>query len=149
MKEINQYILEKLKINKDIKVNKMIDDIDLNENESIFSTKDIDTIIEYANKLKVIPIALSNKVFFTDKLFNDSNSIYLYFSKDWRKVQQKNYLYILKMEQDESYHPAQCYNGELDYLKDSKDNYISGDIETACNAFIDDLDPKFYKSLNK
>ena len=28
-------------------------------------------------------------------------------------------------------------------------NYISGDIETACNAFIDDLDPKFYKSLNK
>lgn len=148
MKEINQYILEKLKINKDIKVNKMIDDIDLNENESNFSTKDIDTIIEYANKLKVIPIALSNKIFFTDKLFNNSNDIYLYFSKDWREVQQKNYLCINKSD-DGDHYPALCYNGEIEYLKDSKGIYISGDIETACKAFINDLDPKFYKSLNK
>ena len=99
MKTLNNFIAERLKINKDIKINETIPtkfskDIKYTQNE-------IDIVQKYAEQLKIKPIILTNYQYNDthQKLVGFDKYIFMYFDDDWNNCKLNglnNYIYIKK-----------------------------------------------------
>lgn len=144
MKQLNQYILEKFKINSKT-AHKVDIEMKLDYKYTNFSKEEIDTILEYAQSLKVIPMVLTNH----DSKYHvlEHNLIYLYFTNDWDQVKQKNYLIFRK--DNNNYLGEVCIDYKIIFLKDKNDDLVTGNIETVCKGFIKNLTDDFYNKLNE
>lgn len=143
MKQLNEYIIEKFKINSKTAHKEDIE-IKLDDKNTGFSKDEINTILEYAQSLKVIPTVLTNH----DSKYHvlEYNLIYLYFTNDWDQINQKNYLMIRK--DNNKYLGEVCSDYKLLFLKDKNDNLVIGDnVETVCKGFIKNLTDDFYNKL--
>ena len=143
MKQLNQYIIEKFKISSKTAHKENIE-IKLDDKNTGFSKDEINTILEYAQSLKVIPTVLTNH----DSKYHvlEYNLIYLYFTNDWDQVKQKNYLMIRK--DNNKYLGEVCSDYKLLFLKYKNDNLVIDDnVETVCKGFIKNLTDDFYNKL--
>lgn len=144
MKSIIEYITEKFKINSKTALHKKDINDEVNYDNTIFSKKEVETIIEYAQSFKVVPTTLSNKVFWNKSLYTEKDIIYIYFNDNWNKEDQKNYLILQKSENE--YWDKYCINDEINFFNGN--NHFK-DIESACKGFIEQLPDDFYNKFKK
>lgn len=84
MNNLEKYIIEKLRINKDSQSKSNIK-IDIKNTD--FSEDEINKIISFANTLKIKPYGITNKIIYKDgEIINSSYEIKLYFYNNYLKI---------------------------------------------------------------
>ena len=151
MKQINQYIIEKFKINSNTYFSKygevILTKIVVNKDYLSLSEKEIDEISEYCQQLKVVPCALSNQIWWNGKLYTEKNIIYVYFNDKWDQRDQKNYLMFHKDKEDDKFYAQVIEDDDPKYLKDKYGDYVCGNINDVGKAFIEQLTDEFYDKV--
>lgn len=147
MKSIIEYITEKFKISsKTVYKEQEIKD-EINYEHIIFSKEDINTILEYAQSLKVVPIVISNKIYWNNSMYSEKNSIYLYFDKNWNQTSQENYLQVQK--DGKEYYAEIIIDNKLKFLKNDNNSTVFNNIEEVFKAFDNKVPKDFYNKLKK
>ena len=151
MKSIDNYILEKFKINSKTanKTKEIHREFNTDALTTDISPKEMDTLEEYLQQLKVVPFVMSNQTFWADKLYSEKRNIYVYFDEKWNKEDQKTYL-VFKKDQDNEWFVEVLINNKFKFLKDQYGNYLSSkDIEELCKQFLEKVPEEFYQNLKK
>lgn len=144
MKTLNQFIIERLKLNKDSKIPELIptefsDDI-------IFTEQEINMIQGCACQMKIKPSILTNYALVNNKLIDYSNYIFIHFSEKYDKETQHNFINIYK-------NPNNFKVTVMAIIDDIYMNEIceNKDLEIACKIILNYLDKNhdFYNKIRK
>lgn len=132
MKLINNYISEKLKLNKNFKVKHNIISI---KGETNFSENELNIIADVFDNVDAIPEAITNQCYVSHKLLSFSTRLFIFYNKDW-KTNKINYSYIQIIRQDQNTLFAQIVDHRLrPYELDSK--YLGNNFEEAIYKIMD------------
>jgi len=155
MKTLNDFIIERLKIDKDTKIN---DDIPTKFSDDItFTQEEINILQKYMKQLKIKPVILTNYTLQTKRiginkmkqiLQSSKYNIYVYFNDDWETKRQDTYLYINK-DNEEPYTWFVTIIIKYVYYNFKQNKSLSENIEDVCAELINQLqnDNKFYNAL--
>lgn len=144
MKNLNIFISERLKLDKDSKISGIIptkfsDDI-------LYTKKEIDMIQDCVQKMKVQPIVITNYLFTNNELISLNNFIFMYYHNNWDKHRPACYLYFNKDDYEN-------YRENAVYVINKKGYTIcaSNDLKSVCKDLIEYLDEndKFYNEVKK
>ena len=147
MKQITSYILEGIKINKNIKINKDNINIDVNFNGTEFNEDEVNIIKDFSQNLKVPVTAIASKKF-SKGLISYINSIYVYFNDNWNTHKQNIYLEFNKDKYNNTW-KAIIYNDKNDSFFTKNNKIVEGNIDYICSELIDYLneDKTFYNDV--
>ena len=155
MKTLNDFITERLKINKDTKIN---DDIPTKFSDDItFTQEEINILQKYMKQLKIKPVILTDYALNSKRvgknrmkliLHPNKYNIYVYFNDDWETKKQDTYLYINKDDGEPYTWFVTVIIKYVDY-NSKRNESLSKSIEDVCAELINQLqnDNKFYNAL--
>ena len=150
MKQLNDFILERLKLNKDTKVS---ENIRIKFGGKIdFTQKEIDIVQKYAEQLKVKPLILTNYMLVgQDGLFPYKQYIFMYYDKSWENNQEQDtYLYLLKDDEENNKWYANIVINSQNYtLMNNNKKVSSFNVEDVCKELLQQLDKNdmFYNNV--
>ena len=147
MKTLNNFIAERLKINKDIKINETIP-TEFSEN-IIYTKNEINIIQQYAQKLRIRPVILTNYEYVSLKCNKTSynNLLFIFFNENWTTTNQEYYIILSKDEKKPNYGCMIVFNDSSKILPGLNNNCKN--VEEICKLLLEylDEDPKFYNSF--
>lgn len=145
MKTLNNFIVERLKINKDTKIGIPIKF----SNDIIYTNEEINIVQQYAQKLKIRPVILTNYEYLSLKCNTTSynNLLFIFFNENWTTTNQEYYIILSKDEKKPNYGCMIVFNDSSKILPGL--NNICKNVEEICKLLLEylDEDPKFYNSL--
>lgn len=160
MKTFNQFIIERLKLNKDSKLVKY--DIPTKFSNNLnYTQRDINIIQEYAQKLKVKPIIISNYFYnyVTESIKDSPTYVNIYFDKKWEKDYFTHHISFKRNRYNDNKWCATillvhrvCDFKSLEVIDKNQEQLFSENVEDICKAMIDQLDDmygEFYNAVKK
>ena len=158
MKQLNDFILERLKLNKDSKLNDGFIPTKFSNNLN-YTQKDIDIVQQYAQKMKVKPILISNYFYnYVTEIIKDAPTyLNIYFDKKWEKDYFTHHISFKRNGYDDNKWCADillahhdCDFKFLAVIDKNCKQLFSENVEDICKAMIDQLDgiyDEFYNAL--
>ena len=150
MKNLNIFISERLKLDKDSKISGIIptkfsDDI-------LYTKEEIDIVQKYAEQLKVKPLVLTNYILIRyNNLHPFKNYICMYYDEGWEKYEkQNNYIYLLKDDEANNKWYAHIVINNHNYCLMNNGKTVSSlNVEDVCKELLQQLDKNdmFYNSV--
>ena len=151
MKQLNDFILERLKLDKDSKVSKYNIPVKFSNNIT-FTQEEIDIVQKYVEQLKVKPVILTNYMLLRyHELYPFKNYICMYYDKGWEKYEkQNNYIFLLKDDEANNKWYAHIVVNNQSYCLMNNSKIVSSlDVKEVCKELLQQLDKNdmFYNNV--
>lgn len=149
MKNLKGFVLERLKLNNDSKISKSIP-TKFSEN-IIYNENEIKIIQQYAQKLRIQPIILTNYEYDDDKSILDCsyNGINLFYDNNWESENQSTFILLWKFE---SWWRCRMWinNKRNDVATKTGGFFKSKNVEDVCKELLIQIErTKFYDEVKK
>ena len=163
MKTLNDFVIEKLNLNSDSKIRKHNEETIPTKfsNALNYTQKDINIVQEYAQKLKVKPILISNYFYnyVTENIKDTPTYLNIYFDKKWEKDYFTHHISFKRNGYNDNKWCATillahhgCDFKSLEVIDKNWKQLFSENVKDICKATIDQLDgiyKEFYDAVKK